>query len=199
MLIRAARRGDLDAFNTLVVAYQGKAYNLAYRLTGDPASAADATQDAFLRAYHELHTFRDGSFGGWLMRIVSNLCYDELRRVKRRPVTSLDTSEGEIRFASQADSPEQAAQQSELNRAIQECLKALPDDQRTAAILCDIQGYDYLEIAGIMGVPVGTVRSRLSRARGRLRDCLLAVRELLPDSYRQSNEKPLPKTQGNQD
>jgi RNA polymerase sigma-70 factor, ECF subfamily len=184
-LIRAARRGDLDAFNQLVVAYQGRIYNLAYRLIGETEAAADAAQDTFIRAWNELHTFKDGSFGAWLSRIATNRSYDELRRVKRRPVTSLDTPEGEIRFVSDTESPEQAAQRSEMNRAIQGCLDALPDDQRTAAVLSDVQGYDYQEIATAMNVPIGTVRSRLSRARTRLRDCLATWRELLPDTYRQ--------------
>jgi RNA polymerase sigma-70 factor (ECF subfamily) len=184
-LIRAARRGDLDAFNQLVVAYQTRVYNLAYRLMGETHIAADATQDAFIRAWHELHTFKEGSFAAWLLRIATNLCYDELRRLKRRPQTSLDTPEGEIRFVSPIENPEQAAQRSELNRAIQGCLDALPDDQRAVAVLSDVQGYDYQAMADVTGVPIGTVRSRLSRARARLRDCLAAWRELLPDTYRQ--------------
>lgn len=187
-LIRAARRGDLDAFNQLVVAYQQRVYNLAYRLMGESTAAADATQDAFIRAWNELHTFKEGSFVAWLLRITTNLCYDELRRLKRRPVTSLDTPDGEIRFVSQIENPEQAAQRSELNRAIQNCLDELPEDQRTATVLCDVQGYDYQAIAEVMNIPIGTVRSRLSRARTRLRDCLSAWRELLPDIHRQDQQ-----------
>ena len=89
-LIHAAKRGDLDAFNRLVIEYQSRAYNLAYRFMSDPASAADATQDAFISAFRGIGKFRGGSFRSWLLRIVVNACYDELRRRKRRPASSLD-------------------------------------------------------------------------------------------------------------
>lgn len=182
--IHAAQQGDIDAFNDLVLAYQGRAYNVAYRLLGEPASAADATQEAFIAAYRHLAEYHDGSFAAWLMRIVTNTALDELRRQKRRPSEPLETLEDpstEIRFAAEGISPEQAAQQAELNRLIQGCLQALPDDMRTAAVLCDVQGFDYAEVAAMTGTALGTIKSRLSRARARLRDCLGALRELLPD------------------
>ncbi len=121
------------------------------------------------------------------MRITTNVCYDELRRRQRRPTLSLegsDGSDGEIRWISPDKVPESTAQRAELNRAIQSCLDDLPVDQRTVCVLCDIQGYDYQEIAAITQASLGTVKSRISRARGHLRDCLRAVGELLPDAYR---------------
>jgi RNA polymerase sigma-70 factor (ECF subfamily) len=179
--IRAAQQGNLDAFNELVLAYQGRAYNIAYRLLGEPASAADATQDAFISAYRNLSRYRDGSFVAWLMRIVTNACYDELRRQKRRPVEPLENLEtNEIRFATDSDDPERAAQTADLNRIIQGCLDDLSEDMRTAAVLADVQGFDYTEVAAITGTTLGTVKSRISRARTKLRDCLGAYRELLP-------------------
>src|SRR3990172_9000709 len=94
-LIADARRGDVEAFNHLVLAHQSKAFNLAYRITGDGESAADATQEAFLSAYRSLRSYRGGSFRAWLLRIVTNACYDELRRRKRRPATSLQPLDGD--------------------------------------------------------------------------------------------------------
>ncbi len=183
-LIREAQRGRVEAFNVLVLAYQTRAYNLAYRLLSDSEAAADATQEAFISAYHNVRSFREGSFGAWLMRIVTNACYDELRRQRRRPSVSIDQTDDAIQWVSTAENPESAAQRAELNRTIQVCLEALPLDQRTAAVLRDVQDYEYAEIAAILGVSLGTVKSRLSRARDRLRDCLRAAGELLPDGYR---------------
>lgn len=196
-LIREARQGKVESFNALVLAYQTRVYNLAYRLMGETEPAADAAQEAFIAAYKNLHQFREGSFAAWLMRIATNVCYDELRRLKRRPTLSLDEPEDEIRWVSAAESPESAAQRSELNRAIQSCLDDLPAEQRAVAVLCDVQGYDYQQIADITRASLGTVKSRLSRARQRLRDCLRAAEELLPDVYRlnqqnQGNRQPKP-------
>jgi RNA polymerase sigma-70 factor, ECF subfamily len=185
-LIQAAQRGDVASFNSLVLHYQVSAYNLAYRLVGEQEAAADATQEAFISAYNHLRQFRGGSFKSWLLRIVTNACYDELRRRKRRPSLSLDDLDGsaELQLIGRVESPESEAQRSALNRAIQDCLDDLPDEQRVVAVLCDVQGYDYQEIASIAQVSLGTVKSRISRARQRLRDCLQGAGELLPESYR---------------
>jgi RNA polymerase sigma-70 factor (ECF subfamily) len=192
-LIQAAKRGDVESFNTLVLAYQDVAYTVAYRIMGEPHSAADAAQEAFISAFQKLHQFRGDSFKPWLMRIVTNACYDELRRRQRRPATSLDALNdvqpaAGLELHSPQENPEQYAQRSELNSAIQECIDDLPDDQRVIAVLSDVESYAYQEIADITGLPLGTVKSRLSRARSRLRDCLRAVRELLPAEYRLMDE-----------
>jgi RNA polymerase sigma-70 factor (ECF subfamily) len=192
-LIQAAKRGDVESFNVLVLAYQDVAYTVAYRIMGEPHSAADAAQEAFISAYQKLHQFRGDSFKPWLMRIVTNACYDELRRRQRRPVTSLDALSdvrpaADLNLHSPLENPEQYAQRSELNSAIQDCINDLPDDQRVIAVLSDVESYAYQEIADITGLPLGTVKSRLSRARSRLRDCLRAVRELLPAEYRLMDE-----------
>lgn len=192
-LIRDAQGGDLDAYNTLVLHYQGQAYNVAYRIMGEGHSAADATQEAFISAYKAIGSFRGGSFKAWLMRIVTNACYDELRRRKRRPQASLEALHVEDEaphesFASHSENPESHAQRVELQAAIAICLQELPEDQRTVAILRDIEGFSYEEIAQTVGVAGGTIKSRLSRARARLRDCLQGFAELLPASYRLSTE-----------
>ncbi len=190
-LIQAARKGDLAAFNQLVLKYQNHAYNVAYRLLGDSDAAADATQDAFLKAYRRLHQLRGDSFRPWLLRIVTNTCYDVLRRRKRRPVQPLEpeNEDGEAdhlsRWQSDEASPEEIALRHEIHRVIQEGLMLLSPEHRTVVVLSDIEGLSYEEIATALGVPVGTVKSRLSRARARLRDYLRKQHpELLPRAYR---------------
>lgn len=190
-LIRDAKRGDLDAFNRLVLAYQDMLYNTAYRVLGDPALAADATQEAFISAFKKLKTYRGGSFKSWLLRIVTNACYDELRRQKRRPQTPLEpiTEDGEEMeaprwLADPAASPEEQLETAELDQAIQNCIENLPPDFRTVVVLTEIQGLDYKEAATVIKKPLGTIKSRLARARIRLRDCLQAIRELLPTAFR---------------
>ena len=190
-LIQDARKGDLDAFNRLVLAYQDRVYNQAYRVLGESQAADDATQEAFISAYKNLRSFRGGSFKAWLLRIVTNACYDELRRRKRRPITSLeplDDAGDEIEsprwIADPGELPEDNVQRSELGRAIQHCLDQLPTDFRVVVVLVDIQGMDYLEAASVIGKPLGTVKSRLARARNQMRQCLQGFWELLPMSMR---------------
>lgn len=196
-LIEQAKQGDLDSFNRLVLAYQTSVFNVAYRIMGDSDSAADAAQDAFISAYKKLQTYRGGSFKSWLFRIATNACYDELRRRKRRPAASLDAlmvldtgpdAQGEAQLASDSETPEAFAERSELSAAIQNCLNALPDEQRMVVVLSDVQGMDYSEVAAAMQVALGTVKSRIARARAKLRDCLSRTRELLPASMRLNEE-----------
>ena len=190
-LIRDAQKGDLDAFNRLILAYQDRVYSQAFRVLGDSQSADDATQEAFISAYKHLSSFRGGSFRAWLLRIVTNACYDELRRRKRRPITSLepvDDAGDEIEsphwIADPGELPEDNVVRSELGHAIQNCLDQLPEDFRVVAVLVDVQGLDYLEAAGVIGKPLGTIKSRLARARNRMRECLQGFWELLPHSMR---------------
>jgi RNA polymerase sigma-70 factor (ECF subfamily) len=190
-LIQEAKKGDVTAYNRLVLHYQQAVYNVAYRIMGEPQAAEDATQEAFISAYKALNRFRGGSFKSWLMRIATNACYDELRRRKRRPQSSLDeiTQDNES-FAfmrSPEEGPEGQQQRLEIMEAIEHCLQTLPDDQRITAVLGDVEGYDYKEIAEITRVSLGTVKSRMSRARSKLRDCLQGFKELLPASYRLSS------------
>ncbi len=190
-LIQSARKGDLDAFNRLILAYQDLVFSQAYRVLGDPQAADDAAQVTFISAYKNLRSFRGGSFRAWLLRIVTNACYDELRRKKRRPTTSLeplDDSGEEIEsprwLADSSELPEDSAVRAELGQAIQHCLDRLPIDFRTVVVLVDVQGMDYLEAANVIDKPLGTVKSRLARARHRMRECLQEFWELLPMSMR---------------
>ena len=193
-LIRGAQRGDLDSFNRLILAYQNMTFNMAYRILGDPAAAEDATQDAFISAFRSIRRFRGGSFRSWVMRIVTNACYDELRRRKRRPTTPLEpmiddeTMGTPFWIADPGETPEQATIRAELGETIQDCLNTLVDDFRTVVVLIDIQGVDYQEAAATIGKPLGTVKSRLARARMRLRDCLQGAGELMPSAFRLEEE-----------
>lgn len=187
-IIAEAKKGNVQAYNRLVIHYQELAYNVARRIMGSPQAAEDVTQESFIAAYEALNQFRGGSFKSWLLRIVTNRCYDELRRHKRRPQSSIEelTAENESAFflRSPEETPEQYRQRAELAEAIERCLQGLPEDQRIAAVLCDVEGHDYNEIAAIMSISLGTVKSRISRAREKLRECLQKVQELLPRQYR---------------
>ncbi len=204
----SAQAGDLEAFNRLVASYEQRIYNLCYRMLGEAEAAADAAQDAFINAYRGMPRFRTptgdnqtvvATFRTWLYRIAANTCYDALRLRKRRPSTSLDAmmdDSGEQDYAANfslahgltSEGPENSALRAELSREIQRGLEQLPDDQRLALILCDVQGFSYEEIATITTSSLGTVKSRISRARSRMRDYLLGRGELLPPSFRHNSE-----------
>ena len=190
-LIADAQQGNLDAFNSLVLHYQDGVYNTALRILGDEDLAADASQEAFISAFKSISSFRGGSFKAWLMRTVTNACYDELRRQKRRPTTPLepDTDDGEEMdsprwLADKNMTPDQVAEADELEHALQHCLNNLPLEFKTVVVMADLQGMDYTEVATAVRVPLGTIKSRLARARLRLRECLRGFEELLPASYR---------------
>jgi RNA polymerase sigma-70 factor (ECF subfamily) len=194
-LVEMAREGDLDAFNRLVLAYQDMAFNVAARMLNDEDAAADVTQTAFLSAYRSLDSFRGGSFRAWVMRMVSNACYDELRRRKRRPTVSLEPvndDDEEIEspswLADESGGPEDALDRAELNQALENCLHGLPDDFRSVVLMVDVEGLDYQEVSSAIGKPLGTVKSRLARARLKMRDCLQDYRELLPSVFRLGDE-----------
>ncbi len=189
-LIAAAQKGHLPSFNQLILHYQSLAYNVAYRVMGDNELAADATQDAFIKAFQRLDQYRGGSFKAWLLRIVTNTCYDVLRARRRRPTVPLENDDDEndpeydSRLIDSAERPDVFVMRQELAAVIQVAIGELPADQRTTLVLADIEGMDYQEIADTMGTALGTVKSRLSRARAKLRDMLLEHQELLPSQYR---------------
>ncbi len=190
-LITDAQNGNLDAFNTLILHYQDSVFNTALRILGDEDQAADAAQEAFISAFKSIKSFRGGSFKGWLMRTVTNACYDELRRQKRRPTTPLepDTDDGDEMdsprwLADPSMTPDQKAEADEVEHALQHCLNNLPLEFKTVVVMADIQGLDYSEVSVAIRVPLGTIKSRLARARLRLRECLQGFEELLPASYR---------------
>lgn len=198
-LIKSAKKGDVDAFNRLVLTYQEQAYNLALRMLHDDTSAQDATQISFISAWEKIHTFHGGSFRAWMLRIVTNNCYDELRRWKRKPTADLNPTDGdsgeEIEdpewLTDSGDSPEERLARKELEEAIQRCIDHLPEEFRAVVILVDVQGLDYQTASDVVKSPLGTIRSRLARARHRLQDCLQGVRELLPAEFRFNSESRL--------
>ena len=186
-LVERSRNGDLEAFNQIVRRYQLRVYNLAARILGDRTAAEDVAQDTFVSAYKALARFRGGSLRAWLLRIASNLCYDRLRSAKRRPEQSLDEAMESPGFhvPSRDPSPEQQA----ISRELHDHILGLPFDQRNTIMLVDVQGLSYEEAAEAMDVSMGTVKSRLSRARAAVRDALMAHRELLPDKFRQGRQE----------
>jgi RNA polymerase sigma-70 factor (ECF subfamily) len=196
-LIKAAQNDDLNAFNRLILSYQEMVFNVACRILVNPDAAEDAVQESFISAYNNLRSFRGGSFKAWLLRVVTNKCYDELRRQKRHPETALnpiiDDGEDEIEsptwLMDDAPSPEERSEQTLLHQAIEECISRLPDDFRIVAVMVDVQDFEYQEVADAIGKPLGTVKSRLARARRKLRECLNKFRELWDGQYRLKGEE----------
>lgn len=190
-LIDLALEGDMNAFNHIVLAYQDMAFNTAYRIMNDGPSAEDATQEAFISMYQKLHTYHGGSFKAWLLRIVTNACYDELRRRKRKPTVALEpeTDDGELIespawLEDDTPKPDEAYGAAQLEEALQHCIQALDEKYRAVVVLVDVAGEDYESVATIMHSPIGTVKSRLARARQQLQHCLQGFWELLPANFR---------------
>ena len=182
-LVRRAQGGELAAFNTLVLRHQDAAYSLAFRFLRSRESAEDVTQEAFLRAFNRLDTFRGERFRSWLLRIVANAARDELRRRKRRPQRSLDEARDDPDMPSidpiePRPGPAAVAEQADLRRVLDAALARLPEEWRLVVLLSDVHGLAYEEVAAAAGVPLGTVKSRLSRARARLREILRESGEL---------------------
>jgi len=199
-LISSAQQGDLDAFNRLVIAYQDLAFNLALRMLNDESNAEDATQIAFISAYRHIKQFRGGSFKAWVLRMVTNSCYDELRRKTRHPTQPLEPSDPETDQEMESPAwladehaidPQHSLEQQELEHALEHCLEKLPEEFRAIVIMADIEGLDYIEVSRAINTPMGTVKSRLARARLKLRDCLQSFGELLPEKFRLQSEEKL--------
>ena len=190
-LIQAAQRGDLDAFNQLVLRYQNLLFGIALRLLNDEDVASDAVQEALISAFRRFHTFRGDSLRSWLARVVVNACYDEMRKKRRQhsiPLEQYNAEGDEIETSywlvdAQAD-PELQFETTELEGAIQRSLNKLPPIYRLMLVLVDIEGLSYEEAAMAAHIPVGTVKSRLARARLQMQKSLQAAGELLPASYR---------------
>lgn len=198
LIIARAKRGDLSSFHELIDRHQTAIFNVVLRTVKDPGIAEDVTQDAFLRAWRSVGQFRGGNVRGWIMRIAVNRAYDTLRSKKRRPSESLDALDYEpipawTSSTQAAEDPQSFSARTELANVLERLLAHLPDDQRTALLLIDLQGFSYDEAAGIMGVAPGTIKSRVSRARSRMRDELRAdarSSELFDHVLRQDREAP---------
>jgi RNA polymerase sigma-70 factor (ECF subfamily) len=178
-LIQAARGGDDLAFNHLVSHYQAAAQRLAQQILRTEEAAADAVQDALIKVHRALPRFQDGNFRSWLLRIVTNTCYDYLRSQRRRSTISLDdlTDPSGAEFpqlrADEQQNPEMLVTQQESLQFLLHAIEELPYWHRDVVLLVDVHGYDYTEAAKQLGLPLGTVKSRLSRARSALRDHLI--------------------------
>jgi RNA polymerase sigma-70 factor (ECF subfamily) len=188
-LIERARGGDLPAFNQLVARHERAVYNVALRYMRSRELAEDVTQEAFMRAWRSLDTFRNDAgegFRAWLLRIASNRALDVLRARSRRPADSLDSrlddDESNWEPEGHDETPFDFAARGDLGSRLEAALGQIHPDQRLVIILSDIHGHPYDEIAEIAGVPIGTVKSRINRGRAKLRELLLADddgRELL--------------------
>lgn len=199
-LIARSQKGDTRAFNQLVEMHQSGAYALALRMLGDPEAAADVTQDAFFSAFRAISSFKGASFRAWLLRIVSNGCYDYWRAQGRHPATSLEAALEDDRDGDAAGQgsdvrlpkamidpswdPERVALKAEMIEQIQAALLQLSPEQRLAVILSDVQGMPYEEIARVMNTSLGTVKSRIARARTHLRGILMRQGELFRGTSR---------------
>jgi RNA polymerase sigma-70 factor (ECF subfamily) len=174
ILLEQARDGSLDAFNSLVEAYQDHLHALVARMVPDRDQAADAVQEAFFSAYRNMRSFRGGSVRSWLSRIAINAAMDQQRLKKRRPAQpypELEDDSWQPPAGPDAD-PVRTAMHGERSRALQAALASITADQRHAIVLFDVEGYDYQEIADLTGVSLGTVKSRIHRGRLALRERL---------------------------
>ena len=173
-IVRKVLGGDANAFETLVLEYEKNVYNIALRMTGNSEDAADMTQEAFIKAYNSLQSFRgDSKFSVWLYRIVSNVCLDFLRSKNRRPTVSLsveddDGEDAQLDVADESQSPELLLDRKLTRDSVRRGLDSLPPDYRQILLLREIQGLSYDEIAQALSLEVGTVKSRIFRARERL-------------------------------
>lgn len=178
-LIQAARGGDENAFNHLISHYQATAQRLAQQILRTEEAAADAVQDALIKVHRALPRFQDGNFRSWLLRIVTNTCYDYLRSQRRRSTVSLEdlTDPSGAEFpqlrADEQQNPEILVTHQESLQFLLQAIEQLPNWHRDVVLLVDVHGYDYTEAAEMLGLPLGTVKSRLSRARSALRDRLI--------------------------
>ncbi len=175
-LVQAARQGNLDAFNQLVLKYQNQVFNHASRLLGNHDIAEDIAQDAFILAFRKIHQYRGGSFRAWLLKIVTNLCYSEMRTWKRNTFQALEpiNEEGEVNESPQwikdpKPLPEEEAEAKELCETLEITLNKIPSIYRIVLSLVDIQELNYMEAASVMAVSIGTVKSRLARGRMQFR------------------------------
>lgn len=189
-LVGRARRGDREAFTQLIVQYQVPLYNMALRMVGGPDDAADITQEAFLRAWEKIRSLREAPFKSWLFQIAANLCYDHFRRGRRYGVMPDEEQGGKVvGLGLAAPDPQERAEANERNRLVREGIAALDQEMRIAIILRDVNGMSYDEIASVLRVPLGTVKSRIARARAAIQDRLQRHPDLFPMATRREDAR----------
>ena len=178
-IVESVLGGDVNAFETLVLSYEKNVYNLALRMVKNPEDASDMAQEAFIRAYNSLASFRgESKFSVWLYRIVSNVCLDFLRSRSRHPTVSLSVEndegeETELDIPDESQSPEALLERRLTRDSVRRGLDALSEEYRQILLLREIQGLSYDEIAETLSMELGTVKSRIFRARKKLCDFLL--------------------------
>lgn len=176
-LIKKAKAGSLEAFEQLILQYEKRIYNYCYRMTNNQEDAEDLAQEVFIKVYKSLHSFKGSSqFSTWIYRIAYNTCVDKFRKEKMVLVslTQNDEEDKDMDLPSHEPLPEDQIVSREQYQALRECISTLKPEYKTAVILRDIQNYTYEEIADILNIPLGTVKSHISRGRAALRDALVA-------------------------
>ena len=185
LLVARTKKGDITAFEELINGYEKKAYNIAYRMMSNEEDAKDMAQEAFIKIYKSIKGFREeSSFSTWLYRIVTNTCLDELRKRQRSETVPLETSfendkgTAHVEIGADKETPEDIYERIEKRQLIHNAIDSLNEDYKTVIILRDIQGFGYAEIASILNCSLGTVKSRINRARNMLKDKLCYQLEL---------------------
>src|SRR5712691_10465221 len=182
-LVGRARRGDREAFTQLIMQYQVPLDNMALRMVGRPDDAADIAQEAFLRAWEKIRTLREAPFKSWLFQIAANLCYDHFRRGRRYGVMPEDdqtSTSNVVGLGIATPDPQERAEANERTRLVRDSIAALDHDMRIAIVLRDVNGMAYNEIAAVLRVPLGTVKSRIARARAQVQECLQQHPDFFP-------------------
>lgn len=187
-IVKSASRGDTASFEQLVLLYQDKVYSLSLRLTGQAQDAEDLAQEVFVRAYRYINSFRgDSDFGTWLHRIAVNTWLNQKRKIQPKAAYSLDepvySDDGEVKreIADMSEEPESVLLSSQMSEKLHRAVESLPKDQKAVLLLREVEDYTYEEIAGMMDCSVGTVKSRLSRARDALRKSFNGYAEALQE------------------
>ena len=189
-LIADARKGDVAAFEALIGEHQKRIFSIAFRVAGNPEDAADMAQEVLIKIFRNLGKFQGNSkFSTWVYRVATNTCLDELKKLRRHTAYSLDqeleTEEGSVaaELADEAPTPEESAERRDLQRVVSEAIGMLSEDHKKAILLRDMQGFSYEEIANILQCSVGTVKSRINRARAQLKKILIKNGELFEDDF----------------
>ena len=177
LLVKRAQKGDSTALEELLFAYEKRVYNIALRYMGSEADAYDMAQEALIKIYKRIKAFKgDSSFSSWVYRITVNTCLDGLRRRKKNVVSFESTIEAGASYSDeQNDTPEESAVRKELQGRVQQAINTLSADHKSVIILRDINGLSYEEVAVLLSVSVGTVKSRINRARQKLKEILIEI------------------------